>query len=607
MLPPTPMLATKNKILYSLIGLVVFLMFAVFFSSCGQPGPRALLKGKKLLDRGDYAEAVVRLKTATSLLVTNAQAWNYLGVACQHAGQPADAVQAYQRALKLDRDLVGAHYNLGCLWLEQNRPDAAKTEFTAYTLRHGNSPEGWVKLGVAHLGLHDLVSAEKSFGTALSFDSHNAEALNGLGLAQIQQGHPGEAAQYFTAAVQAHPDYEPALLNLATVAQRYLHDNPLALQNYRAYLALSPRRANWDEVNAIANDLEQQANPTANPPRATHQVASAVPLIVSEPKTQPSPVASRTQPASAKPSAQPGTVAHANPKPPREPAPTEIVQVRPEPAIVEAQAPSAPIAMSPAAAAAKARPAQPSRKPGVMHELNPLNWFHSTPQELKVTPLPLANSNNHSVNPTPEPEPAVSAPVVAAPAPVPVPAPPKPVKVVPPPPPSFPRYVYLSPSKPKPGNRQAAVHAFTQAQQFEQEERFSNALDSYREAARLDPGWFEAQYNCGVMAYRLRDFGQSLSAYEMALVIRPDSADARYNFALALKAAGYVTDAINGLKKILASNPNDARAHLALGNIYARQLHDLTQARAHYLKVLQLDPRNPQATDIQFWLSANPS
>jgi Flp pilus assembly protein TadD len=45
--------------------------------------------------------------------------------------------------------------------------------------------------------------------------------------------------------------------------------------------------------------------------------------------------------------------------------------------------------------------------------------------------------------------------------------------------------------------------------------------------------------------------------------------------------------------------------HLALGNIYAQQLHDPAQARAHYLKVLQLDPRNPQATDIQFWLSAN--
>jgi len=595
MLPPTPMLATKNR---TRCGLVVFLLFAVFLAGCGPPGPRALLKGRKLLDRGDYAEAVVKLKTATSLMVTNAQAWNYLGVAEQRAGQTADAALAYQRALKLDRDLVRAHYNLGCLWLEQNRPDAAKTEFTAYTLRRGNTPEGWVKLGVAHLGLHDLASAEKSFSTAFSFDPHNAEALNGLGLAQIQRGHPSEAAQYFAAAVRAHPDYEPALLNLATVAQQSLHDNPLALKNYRAYLALSPHRANWDEVNAIANDLEQQANATANPPLVNRQVSSATPGA-GEPKTQPPPAASRTQLASAKPPAQPGTVAHANPKPPYEPAPVETVQVQPEPAIVGAQGPSTSAATKPSASA-KSQPGQPGGKPGIMHELNPLNWFHSTPQEPKVTLLPPSNSNNHRVNPTPAP--VASTPAVVAPAP----AQPKPVHVVQPAPPSFPRYLYLSPSKPKPGNRQTAARAFAQAQQSEQEEQFSNALDSYREAARLDPGWFEAQYNCGVMAYRLRNYSQSLAACEMALAIRSDSADARYNFALALKAAGYVTDAMNELEKILASNPNDARAHLTLGNIYARQLHDLTQARAHYLKVLQLDPRNSQATDIQFWLSANP-
>jgi tetratricopeptide (TPR) repeat protein len=109
-----------------------------------------------------------------------------------------------------------------------------------------------------------------------------------------------------------------------------------------------------------------------------------------------------------------------------------------------------------------------------------------------------------------------------------------------------------------------------------------------------------------VMAYRLGDFNESLPAYEMALAIQPDSTGARYNFALALKAAGYVTDAVNELKKILVSKPDDVRAHLALGNLYAQQLYDVPQARAQYLRVLQLDPANAQAADIQFWLSSNP-
>ena len=170
----------------------------------------------------------------------------------------------------------------------------------------------------------------------------------------------------------------------------------------------------------------------------------------------------------------------------------------------------------------------------------------------------------------------------------------------------FPPYVYLSPRKPSAGDRRTASNAFTRAREAEQGSRWQDALQSYRQATEQDPGWFEAQYNYGVIAYRLRNYSQSLAAYEMALAIQPDSVDARYNFALALKAAGYVTDAVTELKKIVASSPDEVRAHLALGNIYAQQMYDPAQARQHYLKVLQLNPGNPQAPDIQFWLSSNP-
>ncbi len=142
------MLAKNNRVRS---GLIIFLVLAVFITGCTPPGPRALLKGKKLLEGGDFTAAVEQLEAATLLLPTNAQAWNYYGVALQCAGHPDDATSAYQRALTLDRDLMEAHYNLGCLWLEQNKFDSAKTEFIAYTLRRNNAPEGWLKLGEAQL------------------------------------------------------------------------------------------------------------------------------------------------------------------------------------------------------------------------------------------------------------------------------------------------------------------------------------------------------------------------------------------------------------------------------------------------------------------------
>ena len=555
------MLAKKNRIR---CGAIIFLTLAVFIAGCTPSGPRALLKGKKLLERGDYAGAVEQFKTATTLLATNAQAWNYLGVACQRAGQPADAAAAYQRALALDRDLVEAHYNLGSLWLEQNKPAEAKTEFTAYALRRGNEPEIWLKLGSAQLHAGDFLAAEKSFSTALYLNTNNAEALNGLGLARAERGRAREAVQFFAAAIQFHPDFAPALLNLAMVAQQDLHDNKLALQNYHAYLALTPRPANWNSVNDIANSLEQQMIATA---AVMSPVIQSQPAMnsssVNETKPQPTvhPVTTVTKPSPVFPHA----IVPA--------APPQVVKVQPEPVIVTSP-----------------------NKPGEMSLPAPVanQTANSSASEQKyaetgVTPLPPSNFTS------PVAAPSISPPVET-----------KRVRIIQPAAPVFPRYLYQSPRKPAAGDRVAASDAFTKAQNFEQASRWPDAMQAYHQAAAFDPGWFEAQYNYGVLAYRLRDYSDALLAYETALAIRPDSVDARYNFALALKAAGYVTDALNELKKVATASPGEVRAQLALGNLYAQQLHDPARARAYYLKVLELDPRNPQANDIRFWLSANP-
>jgi len=65
-------------------------------------------------------------------------------------------------------------------------------------------------------------------------------------------------------------------------------------------------------------------------------------------------------------------------------------------------------------------------------------------------------------------------------------------------------------------------------------------------------------------------------------------------------------DAADELEKLLALHPDEARGHLTLGNLYADQLRDIPRARQQYNKVLQLDPSNPQAPAIRYWLVANP-
>ncbi len=245
------MLAIKIK-------LVSTLGAALLLAGCTPAGPRALLEGKRWIEREKYGPAVEHLRTAASLMPTNAHAWNYLGIALHHMGNGAEAEKAYQRALALDHDLTEAHYNLGSLWLEQNKPNLAKLEFTAYTLRRPTSVDGLLKLGSAQLHSREAIVAEKSFSEALRLSPHNPEALNGLGLARIQRGRINEATQFFNSALKRTADYPPALLNLAIVAHQYSKDRRLALQKYREYLAVRPPPQNADAVKALCRQLEQE-------------------------------------------------------------------------------------------------------------------------------------------------------------------------------------------------------------------------------------------------------------------------------------------------------------------------------------------------------------
>lgn len=591
------------------------LALALLFSGCTPAGPRALLKGKRYLDRGDIADALPQLKRATTLLPANANAWNYYGVALQRANQPDEAATAYQTALRLDHDLVEAHYNLGVLSLEQNKAETAKSELTTYTLRRPNDPAGWLKLGLAQLKSGgETMTAERSFSEVRALKGDDAEVYNGMGLAYLQAGKPRDAAKFFTAAVQLRPDFASALQNLATVNLQYLHDTRAALAEYQAYLTLTPRPADYDDVKAIVASLTTpEAVPapaptpvpapavtrTSAPPPETRPNPETRPRIANATPSHPAP-ANRTESEERYASRSSQRTAN-NTTPVQTPtAPsvqTQTVQVPSEPEIV-----ASPKNRPTAATASKTltnpvvasqgqletpAPDEEQSKPGFWQRYFGSDKSASAKRyrEDNVTPLPGSSEETapakpeQAVEPQPHPQPQ---PVV-----------------------SFNRYHYTSPPKPAAGNRQAAEGAATKAGIAEQDERWSEAEQSYQTAATFDPSWFEMQYDTAVVAQRLHHYSVALPRYELALAIQPDSVDARYYFAVALKAAGYPVDAADELKKLLAANPNEVRAHLTLATICAQTLHDIPEARKHYLRVLALQPDNPEAANIRDWLSAN--
>lgn len=267
-------------------GTAVCLGLVLLAGGCAPPGPRALSRGVKLLQSGKPQKAVEVLRSAVGLLGgTNAQAFNYLGLACQEAGLEPDAARAYQKAIALNPDLSEAHYNLGCLWLEQGRYEEAKNELTTFTLRRDSEAEGWLKLGTvqwrlseagpAHQRAAQLNAAERDYSQGLQRSPNNPEGLTGLGLVRLRHGQAQEAARFFERALQVQPGYAPALLDLAIVAQQHLGDRRLAMEKYREYLALDPPAENRSQVQALLDRLGEESELSSPQAARDSEVRSA--------------------------------------------------------------------------------------------------------------------------------------------------------------------------------------------------------------------------------------------------------------------------------------------------------------------------------------------
>ena len=506
---------------------ILLVLTMAMVAGCSPNGPRALIQGKRLIEEGKYAQAVEKLQTATSLMATNSHAWNYLGLAYHYSKQPAPAEKAYQRALSLNSDLPEASYNLGCLWLEQNRVEAAKSQFVTYTLRRGSAPEGFLKLGTAQLRAaaaltsipqrsSSLLTAEKTFEDALRLSPQNAEAINNLGVARYERGRTSEGVQYFRQALQIHPKYRPALLNLA-VSSQLSKDSRGAIEYYKQFLASSPPLDSQSQVKSLIRDLEKELNPPARQPgtNAMLQVASNTPQThisnpVSEPAKQAATLKTQAVPA-LKPATNglrvaqstnirpPQVVALAPPPPSNKvttnasaPLPRtnlDVVNVQAAPTFKVAEDVSLPPPPlrneSPAGPVTSENrvSSTPSDK-GLLQRLNPMNLFqHNAKTTIRPTPLPTPTASD---NPAPQ---VINGYEGAS-------------------------YNYHTIGKLSGGDRKEAQRVFSEGTQAQGSHELPRAVEAYRKATQLDPSYFEAYYNLGLAAGEIGDVDGALLAYE---------------------------------------------------------------------------------------------
>src|SRR5688500_1986730 len=263
MLPPSSMLTNKNWGLRPFSALRRFLApfaacVALLLVGCQPPGPKSLLLGQKYLEQGNHEKALKYLLRASELMPEHPQVWNHLGLAYHASKQPDKAVEAYQRAIRINRNLPAPHYNLGILLLEEQHLPQAVSELNTFCTLQTNSAEGWTKLGTALVRSKRPDHAELALLNALRLDPKNSEAHNALGLAHIQRKRPREAMISFNNALQYHTSFAPALLNQAVIAHQHFGNKQMALERYKAFLSTQPDAKTAAQVQQVVNTLQNE-------------------------------------------------------------------------------------------------------------------------------------------------------------------------------------------------------------------------------------------------------------------------------------------------------------------------------------------------------------
>ena len=119
--------------------------------------------------------------------------------------------------------------------------------------------------------------------------------------------------------------------------------------------------------------------------------------------------------------------------------------------------------------------------------------------------------------------------------------------------------------------------------------RTNEAVDAFKRACALNPGFPDAHNNLGNALKDLGDFTAALASYDRVLKLDPNFASAHYNRGNALREMGQHEDAAKAYRRTIALKPNFADAHNNLGNVL-QQLAEVDTAIEHFKKAISLRP-----------------
>jgi protein O-mannosyl-transferase len=162
----------------------------------------------------DYPEAIRRHKMVITRNPDNALAHYHLGFAYGMVGKHNDELQQYRDAVDLGLSDWALFLNLGLLYLEGQRLEAATDVLRLATLLGPDRPETHFNLGLVYERRGKLGPAEQEILLSLRLDPGQPDALNTLAVIFAEEGNYPRAREEWTDLLRVWPAYEPARANL---------------------------------------------------------------------------------------------------------------------------------------------------------------------------------------------------------------------------------------------------------------------------------------------------------------------------------------------------------------------------------------------------------
>jgi Tfp pilus assembly protein PilF/peroxiredoxin len=238
------------------------------------PGDRSYFQyGLELSEQGFDTAALAAFEHVAKVDPSAITYYN-LGTLYMKGGRPADAKEAFERALQLKPDYSDASNSLGALLAQSGQVPAAIERFRAALQAKPDFADALNNLGFALFQTGETAQAYELYQKALTLQPNFPEALNNLGIFFGRQGDLDRARAYFQQAVDGRSDYGEAANNLAlvlaargetekavAVLQRLLRENPAFEMAYVTLCRMYLKAGRREEGVQILEQLLQR-NPT---------------------------------------------------------------------------------------------------------------------------------------------------------------------------------------------------------------------------------------------------------------------------------------------------------------------------------------------------------